>query len=93
MRIIFKCQKFSFRVLLSVCLIFCQFQSGSAYKSGNQKKKKNKKKKKKKKKKKTCVRLSVFVLFLMKRFHKNLLMMVFLQTALAALKQNLVLGL
>ena len=84
MRIIFKCQKFSFRVLLSVCLIFCQFQSGSVYKSGNQKKKKKKKK---------CVRLSVFVLFLMKRFHKNLLMMVFLQTALAALKQNLVLGL
>ena len=27
------CQKFSLRVLLSSCLIFCQFQPGIAYKS------------------------------------------------------------
>ena len=32
-RIIFKQQKFSFRVLLSFCLIFCQFQPGVAYKN------------------------------------------------------------
>ena len=33
MRIVFKYQKFSLRVLLSICLIFCQFQPGIAYKS------------------------------------------------------------
>ena len=33
MRIIFKCQKISLRVLLSICLIFCQFQPDVAYKS------------------------------------------------------------
>ena len=31
MWIIFKCPKFSLRVLLSIYLIFCQFQSGVAY--------------------------------------------------------------
>ena len=31
MRIIFKCQKFSLRVLLTICFIFCQFQPGIAY--------------------------------------------------------------
>ena len=33
MPIIFRCQKFSLRVLLSICLIFCQFQTGVAYKN------------------------------------------------------------
>ena len=33
------CQKFSLRVLLSFCLIFCQFQPGIAYKSVAYKKK------------------------------------------------------
>ena len=33
MWIIFKYQKFSLRVFLSICLIFCQFQPGIAYKS------------------------------------------------------------
>ena len=33
------CQKFSPRVLLSFCLIFCQFQAGVAYKSVAYKKK------------------------------------------------------
>ena len=33
MRIIFKEQKFSLRVLLSICLIFCQFQPGVSSKS------------------------------------------------------------
>ena len=39
MQIIYKCQKFSLRVLLSLCLIFCQFQPGAAYKSIAYKKK------------------------------------------------------
>ena len=29
----FQIEKFSLRVLLSICLIFCQFQPGVAYKS------------------------------------------------------------
>ena len=33
MWIILKYQKFSLRMLLSICLIFCQFQPGVAYKS------------------------------------------------------------
>ena len=33
MPIIFGCQKFSLKVFLSICLIFCQFQPGGAYKS------------------------------------------------------------
>ena len=33
MPIIFGCQKFSLMVLLSICLIFCQFQPNVAYKS------------------------------------------------------------
>ena len=33
MWLIFQYQKFSFRVLRSLCLIFCQFQPGVAYKS------------------------------------------------------------
>ena len=33
MPIIFGCQKFSLKVLLSIGLIFCQFQPGLAYKS------------------------------------------------------------
>ena len=33
MPIIFGRQMFSLRVLLSICLIFCQFQPGVAYKS------------------------------------------------------------
>ena len=32
MPIIFGCQKFSLKVLLNICLIFCQFQPGVAYK-------------------------------------------------------------
>ena len=36
---IFKSQKFSLRVLLSIRLIFCQFQPGVAYKSVAYKKK------------------------------------------------------
>ena len=32
MRKFFKCQKFSLRVLLSICLIFCQFQPSVTYK-------------------------------------------------------------
>ena len=39
MWIIFKWQKFSLRVLLSFCLIFCQFQPDVAYKSVAYKKK------------------------------------------------------
>ena len=38
MRIIFKCQKSSLKVLLSICLIFCQFQLAIAYKSAGYKK-------------------------------------------------------
>ena len=41
-RIIFKLQKFSLRVLLSICLIFCQFQPRIAYKSVAYKKKERK---------------------------------------------------
>ena len=33
MPIVFGCQKFSLRVLLSICLIFCQFHPGVGYKS------------------------------------------------------------
>ena len=33
MRIVLKCQKFSLRMLISICLIFCQFQPGVADKS------------------------------------------------------------
>ena len=38
-RKIFKKQKFSLRVLLSICIIFCRFQTGVAYKSVAYKKK------------------------------------------------------
>ena len=37
--IIFKQQNFNLRVLFSICLIFCQFQSGAAYKNVAYKKK------------------------------------------------------
>ena len=40
MPIVFECQKLSLRVLLSICLIFCQFHPGVAYKSVAYKKKK-----------------------------------------------------
>ena len=39
MPIIFGCRKFSLRVLLSICLIFCQYQLDIAYKSVAYKKK------------------------------------------------------
>ena len=35
LRVIFKYQKFSLGVLLSICLIFSQFQPGIAYKSAS----------------------------------------------------------
>ena len=40
MPIVFRGEKFSLRVLLSICLIVCQFQPGVAYKSVTDKKKK-----------------------------------------------------
>ena len=40
MPIVFGCQKFSLRILLSICLIFCQFQPGVANKSVAYRKKK-----------------------------------------------------
>ena len=39
MPIIFGCKKFSLRVLLSICLVFCRFQPGVAYESVAYKKK------------------------------------------------------